>query len=151
MAGMRSVLLGSVLAALGFVFASHDARWFRGALFARGGVRLAFVLVVLASYVPALVGGYRALFGVARGADADATAGGRRALQSLYVIAAMLAFFAGAIAILGATAPDAAPDIASPGRDVRLPGPNERSVTYSVGNDASITIERIIRDGAVPR
>ena len=57
----------------------------------------------------------------------------------------------GAIAILGATAPDAAPDIASPGRDVRLPGPNQRSVTYSVGNDASITIERIIRDGAVPR
>lgn len=151
MAGIRSVLLGSVFAALGFVIALHESRWFHGALFSRGGVRVAFVLLVLGSYVPALVGGYRAVFGIARGADADASGGGKRALQSLYVITAMLAFFAGAIAILGATAPDAGPDIASPGRDVRLPGPNERSVTYSVGNDASITIERIVRDAAAPR
>lgn len=136
-AGLFRALLGSLTAGASFVVASHDARWFHGRLFVHGGVRLAFVLFAIATCVAALEGGYRLIFGVARGAEP--TARTSRGLHALYVLVAMLMVFVVAIASLGASAPDPT-DMAL---DVRLPGPNERSVHYTIGNDASITIERV--------
>ncbi|MEI8255189.1 MAG: hypothetical protein WCJ30_05895 [Deltaproteobacteria bacterium] len=145
--GLRGVLVGAGVLVAGFVLATHDTAWFHGALFRSVWVRLAFLVVALGAYLPALEGGFRLVSGLGRGAEPTTRAA--RAAQGLYVLVAFIGFFVVAMAMLGASAPDeaAAPvrAIGPRGLDVRLPGPNERSVRYDIGPDASIVIEHAPR------
>ncbi len=140
--GLRGVLVGVGVIAASYVLATHDAAWFHGGLFRSGWVRLAFLAVALLAYVPALEGGFRVAFGLSRGAAPETQVA--RVAQGLYVFVAFIGFFVVAMAMLGASAPDAPAPLAarSRGLDVRLPGPNERSVRYEIGPDASVIIER---------
>jgi hypothetical protein len=140
-AGFIRSILGLAVAVPAFWWASNDAS--RIVLAAHGGFRIALTLLVAVAIAFALGGLYGALFGITRGSEIESRLG--RTAQGLFVLVAIAGVFVSLVAFLGISTPDepTLPETATPG--FRLPGPNEQSVTYRVG-DGAITIERVTRD-----
>lgn len=143
-AGLVRLALGLVVAVPAFWWAARDAHATHSVLVAHGGLRVALALVVGIAVAFALGGLYGAVFGITRGTEIESRAG--RAAQGIFVLVAIAGVFASLVAFLGVSTPDEPSLPTADGAGFRLPGPNERAVTYQVG-DGAITIERVVRDG----
>jgi hypothetical protein len=143
-AGFVRLAIGLAIGSAAFAFAARDGHASHGLLAAHGGLRIVLALVVAASTAFALGGAYGALFGLARGAEVESRA--VRTAQGVFALVAIAGVFASLVVFLGISAPDERSFPTANGTEFRLPGPNERSVTYQVG-DGAITIERVVRDG----
>ncbi len=141
--GLRRLVVGAAVASAGFLFALQDVHRARPFFSSHGGMRLLCGLLVGVAVVFALTGLYGAAFGRPRGADVTSSL--VKVAQAVFVLASIGAVFVTLVAFLGVSTPDEPPASPLDGRTFRLPGPNERSVSYDVG-DGSITIERVARD-----
>lgn len=136
-AGLRSLALGAALAVGAF---AAIARWGSGA---RPVVRLLLLALVGTGYILGAQGAYRALTGIARGAEVPERG---RALRAVFGLVAIAGFFAAAFVSL-ATLNAPPPTSSGPqpqGREIALPFPTEgqNEVRYQIG-DASLTIIRV--------